>query len=437
LLQREIERLGFHTTTLNIDQLIGRQPAELFAAGNNTVVFTDYRELLESDHKSVPVVTRWILLAPLGTPPPQTLPNWLSYADSSWLSRPIRRQELEAALFITDTVETPGIEEDIAIGRTADVLLVEDSPISQTVLRDMLAGLGHRVRLANNGRAAVDACKEKLFDLVLMDIQMPGIDGLDATRQIRQAEQGLGRHQKIFALTAHATASDRTMCVEAGMEGFLVKPITLDQLAHAVTRALQGEILLDEIDNETVETPVAANSHETPGHLPSTQLTSGESTSRKSTSRKSTVGDPTSREATSPTSIADRAGADSDQAPDSFSLSRAFEDTPSWEELVAAMNDNENLLRDVLNLLIREAPKLGRTFSKSVEQNQCGEARRAVHTLKSNARYVKLLRIAAYAEQIESLARDEQLEALSKHRATIRNLSLAMADWAEKMLQQQ
>lgn len=427
LLVREVQRMGFEATTLSLDQLVRRDPPGLFAAGNNTIVFADFRELLDSEHKSLPVVTRWVLLSALGTAPPQAIPQRLRYADIAWLSRPVRRSELEAVL--TDgPMEVPSeTNPEIAFGRSANILLVEDSPISQTVLRDMLEGLGHQVQLANNGHAAIDACNEKLFDLVLMDIQMPGVDGLEATRHIRQAEIGLGRHQKICALTAHATAADRAICVEAGMEGFLVKPITLDHLAQAVTRVLRGESLLEDHDydlsNSQSESAIVSSERELAAVPAPAPDASGEAPSKASASGKATTSEkPPLVDKSGPTAHA-------------FSLDRAFEDAPDWEELVRFMNHNEALLRDVLRLLVSEAPKLGKSFDVSVRERQSAPARRAVHTLKSNARYVQLKRIAAYAEQLENLARDEEMDILKSEARTLRKLTSAIADWAEGLLQ--
>jgi two-component system, sensor histidine kinase and response regulator len=422
LLQREIRRLGFETTMMSVEDLVQRRPAHLFAAGNNTIVFADYRELIDADQSSVPVVTKWVLLSPLGFAQPQTNPAWLRYANVAWLSRPVRRQELESVLSVATAEATSIGSSSIAIGRTAEILLVEDSPISQTVLRDMLQGLGHRVRVVNNGRAAIACCKEKLYDLVLMDIQMPGVDGLEATRRIREAEAGLGRRQKICALTAHATATDRALCEAAGMEGFLVKPITLDRLAMAVSRALQGESLMEEFETEPHSSSYASSERDGDGESLSDDVHREEAGSAPASASVSTA----RRTAKPNTSSSIQSAA--------FSLDRAFEDAPSWQQLVAGMNQNPNLARDVLRLLTGEAPKLGRSFVAGVTNGRFAEARRAVHTLKSNARHVQLGRIAAYAEQLESLARDEESEALSSSKDQLLAVSLAMADWAESML---
>ncbi len=403
----QVSRLGPETTAITTDQLLAREPAELFVAGNNSVVFADFAELNEREQVSLPVVPKIVLLSLLGQEAPQVMPTWLQYANVSWLTRPIRLQELIQTLSPAKSNFEDTLDDSVAFGRTADILLVEDSPISQTVLRDMLEGLGHQVKLASNGRAAVAACSQKLFDLVLMDIQMPDVDGLEATARIRAAESGLGRRQKICALTAHATAADRTSCEEAGMEGFLVKPISLDLLAMAVNLALNGEPLF--LDESDLRGPVYAFSRE---EAPETNAIESPASEDDTTSYGESL-------------INEEAG---------FSIDRAIEDAPDWETLVASMNQNENLARDVLTLLLSEAPRLGRMFEENLEEEKFSEVRRAVHTLKSNARHVRLLRIASFAEQLENFAKDEQLEELRENSATLKAVASAMADWAEKLL---
>jgi HPt (histidine-containing phosphotransfer) domain-containing protein len=119
-----------------------------------------------------------------------------------------------------------------------------------------------------------------------------------------------------------------------------------------------------------------------------------------------------------------------------FDLDRAFEGAPSWARLVELMNKNENLLRDVLALLTRESPKLGREFRQAVKKDSMKDARRAIHTLKGNVRHVGLTRIGAFAEQVEYLARDEKRTQIKQTVQLVAAVSNAVADWAEEMLNQ-
>jgi signal transduction histidine kinase/CheY-like chemotaxis protein len=121
----------------------------------------------------------------------------------------------------------------------AEVLIAEDNPVNQLIISDMVAALGLRTRLAQDGGEAVAACLEFPPQLVLMDLQMPEVDGLEATRQLRALQDG-GRLPDfpIVALTAHATPQDQMRCEEAGMQGFLTKPISIAQLRSELRRWL-------------------------------------------------------------------------------------------------------------------------------------------------------------------------------------------------------
>ena len=131
----------------------------------------------------------------------------------------------------------PGPEPD----RKLKVLVVEDNPVNQRVSLGILGAKGHEVKLATNGREALRALEEDNFDLVLMDIQMPEMDGLEATRRIRHREAATGRHTPIIAMTAHALNEDRRRCLEAGMDEHVVKPIDLHALFDAMAKVLGTE----------------------------------------------------------------------------------------------------------------------------------------------------------------------------------------------------
>ena len=114
--------------------------------------------------------------------------------------------------------------------RPMRVLLAEDNAINQLVAVRMLEKRGHSVVVASEGREAVAAIEKEPFDLVLMDIQMPGMDGLEATVEIRKRELGTGQRVPIVALTAHAMDADRDRCMAAGMDAYLTKPYSAEDL---------------------------------------------------------------------------------------------------------------------------------------------------------------------------------------------------------------
>jgi signal transduction histidine kinase/DNA-binding response OmpR family regulator/HPt (histidine-containing phosphotransfer) domain-containing protein len=116
------------------------------------------------------------------------------------------------------------------------LLLAEDNPVNQKLAVTLLEKHGHRVTVAGSGPAALAAWDGGAFDAVLMDVQMPGMDGFEATARIRAGERGSGRHTPIIALTAHALKGDRERCLQAGMDGYLAKPIRADELFEALGR---------------------------------------------------------------------------------------------------------------------------------------------------------------------------------------------------------
>jgi CheY-like chemotaxis protein len=117
------------------------------------------------------------------------------------------------------------------------ILLVEDNLINQKLATRLLEKAGHVVTVAANGKEAVDQVAARLFDLVLMDVQMPEMDGLQATQAIRQQEGG-ERRLPIVALTAHAMVGDRERCLAAGMDGYLTKPVQTQVLFETMREVL-------------------------------------------------------------------------------------------------------------------------------------------------------------------------------------------------------
>jgi CheY-like chemotaxis protein len=120
------------------------------------------------------------------------------------------------------------------------ILLAEDNPINQKVALLMLRHLGYHADLAGNGIEAIAAMRESRYDVILMDVQMPEMDGLEASRRIR-AEFGPHRQPFIIAMTATATAEDRRLCLDAGMDDYLPKPVRMDQLMAALANRIPSD----------------------------------------------------------------------------------------------------------------------------------------------------------------------------------------------------
>jgi CheY-like chemotaxis protein len=121
--------------------------------------------------------------------------------------------------------------------RALRILLAEDNAVNRRVAESVLSKCGHSVRVAHNGREAVEAHAGEPFDLILMDLQMPEVGGLEATRRIRERERTAGLARvPVLALTANAAADDRDACLAAGMDGCLAKPFQASQLLATVDR---------------------------------------------------------------------------------------------------------------------------------------------------------------------------------------------------------
>jgi CheY-like chemotaxis protein len=121
-----------------------------------------------------------------------------------------------------------------------NLLVAEDNSVNQLLMTRLLEKRGHHVALAANGREAVEAIGKERYDLVFMDMQMPEMDGLEATATIREREKGHGIHLAVIALTAHAMKGDRERCLAAGMDDYLSKPIGVEELDDVLRRYGRG-----------------------------------------------------------------------------------------------------------------------------------------------------------------------------------------------------
>ena len=121
--------------------------------------------------------------------------------------------------------------------RALSILVADDSVVNQKIVSWLLEGRGHRVSIVRNGREAVAAVKELNFDIVLMDVEMPEVDGFEATALIRSSESIGGWHTPIIAMTAHGMKSHADRCLEVGMDGHVCKPVTSAELFQAIDNA--------------------------------------------------------------------------------------------------------------------------------------------------------------------------------------------------------
>jgi len=278
--------------------------------------------------------------------------------------------------------------------RPLHVLLAEDSRINQKLAVGLLERHGHHVTVVDNGRRAVDACDRTTYDLVLMDVQMPEMDGLDAAREIRRREVTAGGHVPMIAMTAHAASGDRDACLAAGMDDYMSKPIRSKRMfdtIESVLGRLAPQSLADSLapDCPAREPPVADRAATVPlADVPE------ESLDRDT-----------------------RSGAPDDNAPDPSTTERTEGAEPvehdgiDWSTALNFVQGDRGLLREVVEAFLDECPALMQQIHTSIEQHDGPTLRRAAHTMKGSARYFGAAVAVDVSFELECMGRDEAFEA--------------------------
>jgi two-component system, sensor histidine kinase and response regulator len=165
---------------------------------------------------------------------------------AAYLTKPVEQGSLLAQIrrvlqgSVVDSQAAPNVAG--ATITPAKILLAEDNIVNQRVAVGLLQKRGHQVTVVGNGREALDAILREGFDVVLMDVQMPEMGGIEATAAIRQHEAKAGGHIRIVAMTSHAMSGDRDRCLAAGMDGYLSKPINQAVLFKAVEQGGDGDL---------------------------------------------------------------------------------------------------------------------------------------------------------------------------------------------------
>ncbi|WP_355662439.1 hybrid sensor histidine kinase/response regulator [Halomonas salifodinae] len=277
------------------------------------------------------------------------------------LMKPVKQSELleavSEALGAEPRLAAPAASDHEA--RPADwrprrVLLVEDGVTNQRVAIDLLTQRGHHVELATQGAEALAALAERAFEVVLMDVHMPVMDGLTATRALRERERRQGGHLRVVAMTASATKEDRQRCLAAGMDDYVTKPFRAAELYRAVEEAPRG-VAIDEAPAAFAE---STPSEPTPS-APADQA----------------PGEP----------VRDRAGA------------------------LANLEGKQALLEEMEALFRGECPALLAEIEAAIAGGDGVTLRRAAHTLKGSALVIGARALGATALRLETLARGGEL----------------------------
>lgn len=324
---------------------------------------------------------RVIWLTSLGNPPPAK-----AQLSDPLLIKPVLPDELLAAAEPSagsdDATPKVGHVPVVAAPRARPidrnarhVLIVDDSPVNRTVLRDLLATAGHRTTTAISGQDAVRIAATEPPDVVLMDLQMPDLDGADAARMIIADAETRGTDPPvIIAVTAHVTESHRRRCFDAGMRGFLTKPVHRDELLRM-------------IDNHSP----------TPSDSPS-------------------PGEPS------------QAGAESAETPQRATASAS--DAEWIQHFKRRIGHNDEVLHSMIEAFLIEVPSTIRQLDEALEGADASRVRRLAHTLKSCFRYIGNGPEVAAAARIEQAGRDRALDNLAEDMGTARE---AAARWCEKL----
>jgi two-component system, sensor histidine kinase and response regulator len=239
------------------------------------------------------------------------------------------------------------------------VLVVEDLPANQKFVQAILQKRGHSVSLANNGREALEKMYGMVFDIVLMDVQMPTLDGYQATMAIRQLEDPIAANTAIIAMTAHAMRGDAQKCLEAGMNDYISKPLDSTRLVQLVERW-----------GRTRATPLAAGNPAQP------------SASRDPDSDVSDVSDV----APTPVKVAD------------------------FESALARLDGNQRLLADMIGFFREDVPELLNSLDAGIAEGDAPRVKRAAHSIKGLAASFDAERVTSQALQIEKLAEIPRLQ---------------------------
>ncbi|WP_164100639.1 response regulator [Candidatus Laterigemmans baculatus] len=268
------------------------------------------------------------------------------------------------------------------------VLIVDDSPVNRTVIRDLLVSGGHLVTTAANGDEAVRYAASQAPDVVLMDLQMPDIDGADAARAI--LADALAREQTppvIIAVTAHVTEQHRQRCADAGMRGFLTKPVHRDDLLRTVRNAV-SRLAPSPAPKPTVESPSEAT--------PEAEPVVEEGFRTASHERASAAG----------------------------------EDEGWVQHFKRRIGHDDEVLSSMIEAFLIEVPTTTRNLDEALREGDAKRVRRLAHTLKSCFRYVGDGPEVAAAARIEQAGRDEQLERLGDELAEVQ---VAADQWCGRL----
>jgi two-component system, sensor histidine kinase and response regulator len=347
---------------------------------------------------------RLILITPLGQFGERE--RWSAGAISGYLSKPVRQSQLEGAIAAAFELagEAPRRQEQapqpVRCASAARVLLVEDNLVNQEVGMAMLEGLGCQAALAGDGLEALALLAASPYDLVLMDCQMPELDGYQATRRIRANEAqaapwtgGKPARLPVVALTAHAMMGNRVACQEAGMDDFLAKPFTQENLRQVLSRWLPGQVSLQDQAGDLATVPLAESQDQ---GIPR----EGQEAQPAGPAAQPTVEQPGESAAKSQAEPAERL-----VEPESGRVHPQVIDDSILDNIRALQRvGRPNLLDKMILHFCDDSGAVLNKMRDGVRAGNPGEIRTAAHSFKSSSAYLGALQLSELCKQIEVTA---------------------------------
>jgi len=351
--------------------------------------------------------------------------EWRSAGIEYYLTKPARQTELLNCI-ATALLDRTGQAPDGKPGRSGDqslkrgtlkgyrVLLAEDNPVNQQVAVGMFDLMGAEIELADNGREAIELLDLCEFDLVLMDCQMPVMDGYEATAEIRRREAAGGRHLPIVALTANATAGDREVCLAAGMDDYLAKPFSYADLERTARRWLIRRDALANVAPVSAHTNVIEPSPSAHDGVADVSTRPGTAAHARTDSRLQAadafegpsltqMAEATRFEggaARTGAGVAPPAGHETDPRNGALNLA-------CLEDLRRLGDDSGmDVLSEVISVYLDDAPKRIAALREALGAGNPDMLRAAAHALKSASGYLGADELTALCKRMETIGRD-------------------------------
>ncbi|GAB4130349.1 MAG: hypothetical protein Kow0040_07970 [Thermogutta sp.] len=289
------------------------------------------------------------------------------------------------------------------------ILLAEDSPFNQKVAVTLLEKAGHEVVVAGDGRQALEWLDRRDFDLVLMDIQMPEMDGYQATEEIRRRERESGAPRlPIIAMTAHAMQGDREAALASGMDGYLAKPIDVTNFFQVIVQVLR-QVRGDDFLKQAAERSAGRPEEE----VPTQSRPIGDETAASEPPPVGSDAVPEARSGLQSRGPSKPPPRESERPPESRERKRTTGIVIDWKTALATTGGDAGLLADLVETFLQEAPTLLQSIREGVDRADWPGARRAAHTLGGSLRYFGVARASQTAYALERhLLSDTALETL-------------------------